>query len=107
MSNTFVRGVSRIMDQEPRHFRDIMTEYVSAEDLEGLMELRKELVEEYVAAAMRYDDAEYRIRRIRGEQWKLEMRIGREPDRNSQIIELYMFFWAGGEFLLDKETDVV
>ena len=107
MSYTFIRGVDRIMDQEPRYFRDIMAEYVDASDLEGLMELRKELVEEYVAAAMRFEDAEYRIRRIRGEQWKLEMQIGRDPDQNSQIIELYMNFWAGGEFLLDKETDVV
>lgn len=103
---TFTPGVDRIMDQNLVFFARVLGDYMRREDYDGLIQLRLDLVEEYVADAERFEDADYRIGRIRGEQWKLERKIEMEPEVGEKMSILLVDFWLGSQFLLDKNRSV-
>ncbi len=76
----------------------VLAQYVAANDLEGMKAFRKRLVDEMVADAMQYENAERRIRLIKGADWKVNAMLGGKSDAEA-IDYISRNFFVGGEYL--------
>ena len=94
---TFISGRDKIMDQSLPEFSQVLAVLAQLGKYDNIWNLRLQLVGEQIEMASEYDDAERRIRRIRGEQWKLEMEL-RKLEGDDKLAHLFVEFWRGGGY---------
>ena len=94
---TFVVGKDRIIDQSIPEFARVLSHLLTMNDFDRMWELRLQLVEVQEDMASELTDSEHRIRRIRGEQWKLTAEL-RTKHGNDKIDHLFLEFWRGGTY---------
>lgn len=74
-----------------------INQLVDARDVERLMALRLKLVEELCNEAAEMDIPDVRVRRIRGEQFKLDARMSTMTDEEA-VKHIQNNFWLGAQF---------
>ena len=76
-----------------------INQYVEAGDLQGLLAFRDRFVAELIEEAAEMDIPDIRVRRIKGEQWKMKMHMQRMQMTDDEALRyIQSNFWEGGQF---------
>lgn len=90
--------VERILDIPVVHVASILVDFEDKRDLDGLMAFRLRYLNELIEIAEEMSVPDRRIRRIRGEQWKLGVKVASMPKQDA-LRHLSQRFWTGTELM--------